>query len=178
MRALLLLLALAVPAVLASPGFWMLVNMEFAVQPVTYVRHDGTVDHALLGPKAPWPGWVLTPEGARLTVRASFETAAPDLPRSGYGDLIMTGELRAAIEAYAAALKNADWRVDVYSVETPLAGAPSGRLIRCMVQATRQDPDWRTIELGLTLSPASHEAQILWFEGPRSRYSGHTIGSC
>ncbi|MBY0423490.1 MAG: hypothetical protein K2Q06_14380, partial [Parvularculaceae bacterium] len=86
LRALLILIACAVPVVLMSPSFWPLVNMEFGAQPVGVVHHDGVAQATVLGPRSPWPDWAVTPEVERFRIE-TYYAPAPGHPALGFATL-------------------------------------------------------------------------------------------
>jgi len=165
MKGFLIFLAFAFPVVLASPTFWTLVAMEWGASPVTYHYHDGTIQHALLGPKSPWPEWAILPDDARLTVRAWYGET-PTNPGSGFGDLGIRGKPLDAVAAYAAKLRDAGWRTETSLFQAALPEVPPRRLVTCIVRATREGDDRRVLQVSFELEPGPGSGAFHWATRP------------
>lgn len=177
MRSLLLYLAIAVPVVLASPAFWALVQMEFGAAPVGYGRADGSIQPALLGPKAPWPDWALVPTGAELRVRAWFGPGSSE-PESGYGNLLLGGDVRGLIAKYRAALEADGWDVDMRLFRATLPELPPRLLESCVVSATRKDANPRVLQASFELAPHPGNGSLNWASRAVPTWHVPTIGPC
>jgi hypothetical protein len=165
----LIFLAIAFPIVLASPTFWWLVQSEVSAAPVGYGRADGTVQQALLGPKAPWPAWVATPEGAKLTVRAWFGPGAAE-PETGYGDISFRGDLRAIIALYRKKLEADGWQVEANMFRSVLPEIPPQRLETCVLRARREGADTRIIQASFEFLPSPDGGSIHWASRPMATW--------
>jgi hypothetical protein len=169
-RGLLIFIAIAFPIALASPTFWWLVQTEVDAAPVGYGRADGSVQQALLGPKAPWPEWVSRPEGAKLNVKAWFGPGATE-PESGFGDLVVGGEPRKVIAAYRSKLEAEGWKVDANMFHAALPEIPPRRLDTCVMRAVRSDADPRIIQASFELAPDPGNGSIHWAMQPMPGWS-------
>lgn len=170
MRGLLIFLAIAFPIVLASPTFWWLVESEVGAAPVGYGRVDGSVQQALLGPKAPWPEWVSTPEGAKLTVRAWFGPAPSEI-ESGFGDLSFGGDTQKVIDAYRAKLRSEGWNVEGSFFSAPLPEIPPRQMEACILRATRNGADTRIIQASFEFKPGPGYGSVHWAMAPMPTWS-------
>ena len=177
MRGFLLLLVLAFPVVIASPVFWSLVAMEFSAAPVGYGQQDGTVQPALLGPKAPWPGWAEVPEYTDLRVRAWFGPGS-SAPEMGYGDLKVNAEPRAAAGAYAKRLTDEGWQVETATFRSVLPELPPQPLEWCIVRAVRGGGDPRVVSASFELKPRAGGGRMHWSKGGLPMLIGATPGPC
>jgi hypothetical protein len=174
MKSFLIFLALAFPVVLASPFFWSLVRMEWSAERVGYTYHDGVTQWAMLGPKSPWPGWALLPEGARLTVRAGYEPA-PGHPAIGYGDLDGKVGPRETVERYQAALRSAGWAVKVGRFDATYPEIPPRPLHWCVVQAERAG---RVMQMSVDIDEAGTVGRLHWTEGKMAFPMGAKPEAC
>ena len=161
MRWLLLLIIVSFPVALASPTFWHLLAMEVSVAPVSYVRHDGTVQQALLGPKAPWADWATRPDGAALTIKAWFGPT-PYEPETGYADLTYGGQVPGFVAAYVAKLEAEGWKVETRMLRTLLPWLPGKRLEECVLRASRGDGDSRVLQASFGLIPYPGTGRLHW----------------
>lgn len=165
MRKFLILLALAVPVVLASPSFWSLVRMEYGAERVGYGHKsaDGRMvtQWATLGPKAPWPGWALVPEGAKLTVRANFE-AAPGLSAMGYGDIAGNASAKMTALSHEAALRRAGWTVRVGRFDASSPDIPPRPIRWCIVEGRKSD---RVQQMSVDIDETGTRGRLHWSEG-------------
>ena len=161
MKGWLIFLAVAFPVVLASPFFWSLVRMEWGAERVGYHYQDGITQWASLGPKAPWPAWAVVPEGAKLTVRASYE-AAPNHPAIGYGDLDGKAPPRATIERYQAALRRSGWSVRVGRFDASSPDIPPKPIHWCIVRAERAG---RVMQMSVDIDDTQTVGRMHWSEG-------------
>jgi hypothetical protein len=161
MKGWLIFLAIAFPVVLASPFFWSLVRMESGAERVGYHYKDGVTQWASLGPKAPWPKWAAVPEGATLTVRASYE-AAPGHPAIGYGDLDGKAAPRVTAERYQAALQRAGWTVRVGRFDASSPDIPPRPIHWCIVQAERGG---RVVQMSVDIDDPQTVGRMHWTEG-------------
>jgi len=164
-RGLLIFIAIAFPIALASPTFWWLVQSEFSAAPVGYGRQDGSVQQALLGPKAPWPDWVATPDDAKLHVRAWFGPGTTE-PETGYGDLSVKGEPRKAMAAYRSKLEAEGWKVEANMMRAALPEIPPRQLESCIIRARRDGADQRVIQASFELAPSPGNGSIHWAAWP------------
>jgi hypothetical protein len=163
MRILLILLVLAVPAVLVLPTFWAVVSIWFGAHPVTYIERDGRVQPAVLGPKAKWPDWALTPEGSKLTVSAWF-AASPPQPEMGFGELKdIAGAPRAVVAAYIGKLRAEGWQVEAVEQETVEPSIPPKPYKACDIRATRPGDDTRIIQARIALEAVPRPGSIHWW---------------
>lgn len=173
MRGFLIFLAFAFPVVLASPFFWSLVNMEVGAERVGYVR-GGVTQWATLGPKAPWPGWALVPEGARLTVRANFE-AAPGHIATGYGDIEAETSAQVIAQRYAGALRAANWAVRTGRFDATSPDTPPRPIRMCIVEGRR---DGRVQRLSVDIAEGNATGGLHWSEGEIPFPMGATPRDC
>jgi hypothetical protein len=177
MRGLLIFLAIAFPIALASPTFWWLVESETGAAPVGYGREDGSIQPALLGPKAPWPEWVSMPDNSKLTVRAWFGPGPTEI-ESGFGDLSFRGEPRAMIAAYRSKLEAEGWTVKGDMLRAPLPEIPPRQLESCVLRATREGADTRIVMTSFELAPEPGHGSVYWAVAPLSTWSAPTGGPC
>jgi hypothetical protein len=177
MRGFLLFLVLAFPIVVASPAFWSLVAMEFSAAPVGYGQQDGTMQPALLGPKAPWPKWAEVPADADLRVRAWFGPGS-SAPETGFGDLTVKAEPRATARAYAKRLIGEGWQVETAIFRSVLPELPPKPLVWCIVRAARGNGDPRVISVSFELEPRIGGGRMHWSMGAMPMPIGATPGPC
>jgi len=161
MKGFLIFLAVACPVVLASPFFWSLVRMEWGAERVGYTDHQGVTQWAMLGPQAAWPKWAVVPEGAKLTVRANFETA-PGHPAVGYGELSGKVAPRLATERYQAVLQQAGWSVRIGRFDSSYPEIPPRPLHWCIVQAERAG---RIQRMSVDIDEPRTVGRLHWTEG-------------
>lgn len=169
MRGFLLFLALACPVVLLNPTFWWLVAAKTGAAPTAYGQHDGTVQPALLGPKAPWPEWAIRPEGARLEVQAWFGPGSSQ-PETGFATIAVGGDPSAGIEAYKRKLEQAGWTVDGQLMRSALPELPPRRLEMCMLRATRADGDPRVLMASIEIAPRPGTGRLHWATRPMAEW--------
>ena len=161
MRGFLIFLAIAFPVALASPFFWSLVNMDWGAERVGYGHQNGVTQWATLGPKAPWPGWALVPDGARLTVRAHFE-AAPGHSATGYGDIAGKVSARVAANRYEESLRRAGWAVRVGRFDSTYPEIPPRPLHWCIVEGRKGG---RVQMMQLDIDEPGTIGRLHWTEG-------------
>ncbi|MGE3917588.1 MAG: hypothetical protein AB7F78_17990 [Hyphomicrobiaceae bacterium] len=162
MRGLLLLLAVVAPIVLASPAFWWLMGAELGASPVTAIEADGTPTQSLIGPKAPWPDWALTPDDTRLTVRAWFKPTPPR-PETGFGEIAFAGDGRRVAGAYAAKLRNEGWIVETWLFRSTYPSLPPRPYVVCQLEARRPEGDLRVLSAGFDTGDASGAGRLHWW---------------
>lgn len=169
MRWFLVWLGLVAGIVLLNPVFWWLVAAEHWAAPVTQAQADGTVSQALLGPKAPWPTWAPRPEGGRFTVKAWFgpgATGDATVPATGYGELSLAGDLKAATDAYVAQLEAEGFEVTATLWTTTLPEIPPRELVTCRIVARAKVGPVRTITATIDRAPVAGLGRVHWIEGP------------
>ncbi len=177
MRAFLIFLAVAFPIVLASPIFWQLVAMEVAVARVGYGRPDGSIQQALIGPKAPWPDWVPHPDGASLEVRAWFGPTS-SLAETGYGYLTVSERPSTVVAGYVDKLTAAGWHVEAQKFQTTSGTLPPHVLDKCIIVATRPDGDQRVIRASIELSARRGYDSLHWATFPQPAWARPNQGPC
>lgn len=165
MRGFLIFLALATPVVLASPVFWWLVESEVGAAQSTIVEADGAVRNTYLGPRSPWPAWVVTPAGAKRTVR-SYYSAAPGHAAAGYAELDYRSDARTELAALTQRLVAEGWTVTTARLDTLDPSLPPQPLTLCTLAAERTDNGGRTLRYGFQLTPQSRTGRVHWAEGP------------
>jgi hypothetical protein len=163
MRALLILLAIAAPIVLANPVFWWLVGTEISASPVTAIEADGTPTHSLLGPKAPWPDWAPKPDQGKFVVKAWFKPTPPR-PETGFGHVFYRGDDRKAAADYAERLRREGWAVESWLVRSVYPSMPPRPSITCHIEAMKPDGDPRRIHASFGLEPG--RGGIQWWSTP------------
>jgi len=161
MRGFLIFLAIAAPVVLASPFFWSLVNMEYGAERVGYGHENGVTQWATLGPKAPWPRWAVVPEGAKLTVRASFE-AAPGHSAMGYGEIAAKESARAVTRRYEDALRRSGWAVRVGRFDATSPDIPPKPIHWCIVEGRQGG---RVQHMAIDIDETRTAGRLHWAEG-------------
>lgn len=162
MRSFLIYLALTCAIALATPAFWWLVAEKTSVTSGVAVEADGVRRAVMTGPRAPWPDWAWTPDGARLAVRI-WNGAAPGHPAGGYGELRAVGDPRMLLATVRAALGEQGWRVAEYRYEGPDgASVPPRAVVMCTLRATRSDPD-RSLTYMFNLQGGG--ARVFWSDG-------------
>ena len=173
MRGFLIFVAVGCPIVLANPIFWSLVAMSWSASPVTYVNRDDTSQQALLGPKAPWPAWAITPHGAELRVKSWFGPSATSVG-SGMGDLRISGPPRPAAELYVEKLRSEGWDIETGRFETPLPVIPPRTLVQCRIRATQGR---YVISAAFEVAPEMGKGSIFWVDAPSEGAWGLPLGS-
>jgi hypothetical protein len=174
MRGFLIFLALAFPVVLASPFFWSLVRMEWGAERVGYHYRDGVTQWAMLGPKAPWPGWAVVPGGATLTVRASYEPA-PGHPAIGYGNLDGKVAPREAVQDYSQALQRTGWAVRVGRFDATYPEIPPRPLHWCIVEGRKGA---RVQQMSVDIDEKETVGRLHWTEGKMPFPAGARDEAC
>jgi hypothetical protein len=161
MKGFLIFLAVAFPVVLVSPFFWSLVRMEWSAERVGYTYKDGVTQWAILGPKAPWPGWAVVPEGAKLTVRASYEPA-PGHEAVGYGEIDGKTPPRDTVKRYEDVLRAGGWQVRVGRFDSAYPEIPPRPLHWCIVQANKGG---RVQQMSVDIDEKDTVGRLHWTEG-------------
>ena len=172
MRGFLIFLMFAFPAVVVSPVFWSLVNMEFGAERVGYVR-NGVTQWAWLGPQSPWPAWALVPEGG-LTVRAHFEAAQGEIA-SGFADVELKDTTQATTDRYIDALTHAGWTVSTARFDTLMPEIPPRPLHLCMIEGHK---GVRQLRLSFERAVPGGNASLHWAEGSVPAMKGSVPGPC
>ena len=161
----LLLLALLAPLVLANPIFWWLVGTKIGASPVTAIEADGRVQHSLLGPKAPWPDWALTPDGANLKVEAWF-AASPPAPETGFGTLNFKGDAASTVRAFVAKLQASGWTVETAESQSLDPTIPPRQFRLCSLMATWKDGASYVMSASVPLGYSGIAARQHWWRTP------------
>ncbi len=174
MKGFLIFLAVAFPVVLASPFFWSLVRMEWGAERVGYHYQDGVIQWASLGPKSPWPAWAVVPEGAKLTVRASYEPA-PGHPAIGYGDLDGKTAPQATVSRYREALSRAGWAVRIGRFDATYPEIPPRPLHWCIVRAEKGT---RAMQMSVDIDEPRTVGRMHWSEGKLPLPMGAKDAAC
>ncbi len=169
MRGLLLLLVLFSPIVLANPIFWWLAQTVISAAPATYIEADGQARQALIGPRSYWPDWALRPDGARLTVEASFSAAPPSVA-TGYGTLQFSGDVATGIAAFVDKLQTAGWKVETRQKESVAPSLPPTPFVLCEIRATESSGEGRLIVAAIPLT-TSIPARQHWYSALPPEYT-------
>jgi hypothetical protein len=163
--------------VLSSPFLWSLVRMSWAAEPVSYIRHDGTVQNATIGPASWWPDWAVRPEGATVQVESHFE-AAPDMPATGIAAVTLRGDQHEAVERYEADLRSHGFAVTRYERLTWSPDIPSRQFMLCMVEGVGGPASTRVIRLSFSVDSTAMPTKLFWMEGNVVPLIGMAPGSC
>lgn len=179
MKGFLIFLALACPVVLASPFFWSLVSMNFGSQRIGYVHKAGAngrvTQWATLGPKAPWPGWAVVPEGAKLTVQSNFEAAGPGFNATGAGDIAGNASARLAVQRYQDALRRMGWSVRTARFDATTPDIPPRPIHWCIVEGRKGNQVQR---MSVNIDDARTTGSLWWTIGPTKFPVGTTDQPC
>jgi hypothetical protein len=108
-RILAMLAALGLLA-LYGPAGALLNGLVAGMVGVQMVEADGTVRHAVFGPQAPYPAWLLLPPDAAILSGGVFE-ATPQHGAAGGLDLAVGGDGKALFAAWEARLAAAGFAV-------------------------------------------------------------------
>lgn len=111
MRPLLALLAsLGILGLFGGPAVHLVAAMFLDQVDVQMTEADGTVRHAVFGPHAPYPAWLLLPPDAAIVSGAVFDNT-PTQGGAGSLDLAVAGDGQALVAAWEARLAAAGFTV-------------------------------------------------------------------
>lgn len=170
-------LAIVAAVVLSSPLIWSLMRMAWAAEPVSYIRHDGTVQNATIGPQSWWPDWAVRPADAKVQVESHFE-AAPDMPATGVAAVSLGGDQRAAVERYEADLRSHGFAVTRYQRLTWSPDIPSRQFMLCMVEGVSGPASTRVLRLSFSVDSTAMPTKLFWMEGNVVPLIGMAPESC
>jgi hypothetical protein len=159
-------IAFGAVALMSTPRFWWLYAYETSAAPSVVIHHDGTEQPTLSGPRARWPDWARTPDGAELTVAYWQAPAGPLHPSLGFGDLAFEGEAAEIALAWAKRLERDGWTTRVELLRAQLPDLPPRPLVRCVVTAEAPAGDLRVLMAAFELEPEAGAGQIFWTDGP------------
>jgi hypothetical protein len=173
----LICLAIVAMIVLSSPLIWSLVRMAWAAEPVAYVRHDGAVQNATIGPASYWPDWAVRPAGAKVHVESHFE-AAPDMPATGLATVSLGRHQREAVERYEADLRAHGLAVTRYERVTWSPDIPSRQFMLCMIEGVGGPAATRVVRLSFSVDSNAMPTKLFWMEGNVVPLIGMAPGPC
>jgi hypothetical protein len=173
----LICLAIVAAVVLSSPLIWTLMRMAWAAEPVSYIRHDGTVQNATIGPQSWWPDWAVHPADAKVHVESHFE-AASDMPATGIAAVSLGSDQRAAVERYEADLRSNGFAVTRYERLAWSPDIPSRQFMLCMVEGVGGPASSRVIRLSFSVDSTAMPTKLFWMEGNILPLIGMAPGSC
>ncbi|MDX2233333.1 MAG: hypothetical protein NW200_02430 [Hyphomonadaceae bacterium] len=163
LRGLLILLACAVPVLLASPAFWWLIESETGAAPGGIVEHDGAARATTIGPKSPWPDWAPVPADAELTVR-TYYADAPGHAATGSADLALARPAREEVDALKTRLAAEGWSVTTGRFDT--TDPAHTRFSMCTIVARQAAPAERVVTYGIPLTPSKEIGpRMFWSAG-------------
>jgi hypothetical protein len=163
--------------VLSSPMIWSLMRMAWAAEPVSYIRHDGTVQNATIGPHSWWPDWAVRPADTQAHVESHF-AAAPDMPATGVAALSLGGNQRAAVERYEADLRSHGFVVTRYERLAWSPDIPSRQFMLCMVEGVGGPASAHVIRLSFSVDSTAMPTKLFWMDGNVAPLIGMAPGSC
>ena len=165
MKIFILCLAVLCPLALGTPGFWSLVRMAWAAEPVGYVEADGSTRWATIGPKSFWPDWAVRPENTGVEVDSYFGASATT-PAMGMASVTFRGEQKATAEAYEALLKANGFAVTRYGYETWSPDLPPERFTLCMIEGVQEAASpKRTLRFSFAVNSRAMPPKLHWTEG-------------
>lgn len=143
-RFLALLAALGLLGLFGGPAGQLVAAMFLDKVDVQMTEADGTPRHAVFGPNAPYPAWILLPSDAAIRTGAVFDNT-PTQGGAGSLDLAVGGDGQAMVEAWEARLADAGFTVErrtdptdaLFNVEAALLAEhpDSGRRLQLLLRA-------------------------------------------
>ena len=173
----LICLAILAAVLLSSPFLWSLMRMAWAAEPVSYVRHDGTVQNATIGPASYWPDWAVRPADSKVQVESHFE-AASDMPATGVASVSLGADQRAAVERYEAELRSHGFAVTRLERLTWSPDIPSHQFTLCMIEGIGGPASTRVVRLSFSVDSNAMPTKLFWMEGNVMPLIGMAPGSC
>jgi hypothetical protein len=104
------LASLGILGLFGGPAGRLVAAMFLDQAEVQMTEADGTVRHAVFGPHAPYPAWLLLPPDAEIRTGAVFDNT-PTQGGAGSLDLAVAGDGRALVAAWEARLAAAGFTV-------------------------------------------------------------------
>lgn len=173
MRFLLLLIVATGGLIWASPGFWLLWEMETGAARIGLTHQDGVTQWSTTGPLSKWPNWAIRPADTALVVRAHYEPA-PSHPETGFGNLALKAKAAQVQAHYARTLAAAGWQVALSRHDAQMPSIPPRRVRLCHVIGNRKG---RSILLSVS-DDAPEMSRLYWSARPQRPMIGAVSGGC
>lgn len=141
---------------------WWLLQSRVGAAEGWIVEHDGARRETAMGPKSPWPDWVVAPPGSRLRIQSYFG-AAPGYAAQGMGEARLAGGVNAEVASLIALLQSRGWTVETARVEGAEPTLPPTPVSFCLVTAAMGKE--RTASYVFQEAPETNIVRIHWFEG-------------